>query len=148
MQLLFSFDLTVDKTVMQTLACQLPSAIMQLLFSFDGDTRVHKNLMRPLACQVSYTFDQRLTFAMNDNIFTRVRSGTTFFQFITSDVSVTIFITRRLLGGTWSFSVICNDGWLWVTEWIFSFLNSMLVWCVCGWRWLCLWTAHWWWWWS
>jgi hypothetical protein len=35
---------------MQTLACQLSSTRMQLLFSFDQDTRVEKILMQILAC--------------------------------------------------------------------------------------------------
>ena len=56
MQLLFSFDqdTRVEKTLIQTLACQLSSTLMQLLFSFDQDTRVVKTLIQTLACQFSY----------------------------------------------------------------------------------------------
>jgi hypothetical protein len=46
----------VEKTVMQTLASQLSSALMQLLFSFDRDMRVEKTLMETLASQLSSPF--------------------------------------------------------------------------------------------
>ena len=48
MQLLFSFDqdTRVEKTLMQTLASQLSSTLMQILFSFDRDMRVEKTLMQ------------------------------------------------------------------------------------------------------
>ena len=57
MQLLFSFDqdMRVEKTLIQTLACQLSSTLMQLLFSFDQDMRVEKTLIQTLACQLSST---------------------------------------------------------------------------------------------
>ena len=45
---------------MQTLACQLSSILMQLLFPFDWDTRVEKTLMQTLACQLSSTLMQLL----------------------------------------------------------------------------------------
>ncbi len=62
LQLLFSFDWNtrVEKTFMQTLACQLSSTLMQLLFSFDQDTKVEKTLMQTLACQLSSTLMQLL----------------------------------------------------------------------------------------
>ena len=44
-----------------TLACQLSSTLMQLLFSFDWDTRVEKTLMQTLACQLSCNSCSRLT---------------------------------------------------------------------------------------
>ena len=54
MQLLFSFDqdMGVEKTLIQTLACQLSSTPMQLLFSFDQDMGVEKTLIQTLACQL------------------------------------------------------------------------------------------------
>ena len=45
---------------MQTLACQLSSTLMQLLFSFDRDTTVEKTLMQTLACQLFSTLMQLL----------------------------------------------------------------------------------------
>ena len=62
MQLLFSFDqdVRVEKTLIQTLACQLSSTLMQLLFSFDQDMRVEKTLIQTLACQLSSTLMQLL----------------------------------------------------------------------------------------
>ena len=62
MQLLFSFDqdMRVEKTLIQTLACQLSSTLMQLLFSFDQDMRVEKTLIQTLACQLSSTLMQLL----------------------------------------------------------------------------------------
>ena len=62
MQLLFSFDQDrrVEKTLIQTLACQLSSTLMQLLFSFDQDRRVEKTLIQTLACQLSSTLMQLL----------------------------------------------------------------------------------------
>ena len=61
MQLLFSFDqdMRVEKTLIQTLACQLSSTLMQLLFLFDQDMLVEKTLMQNLACQLSSTLMQR-----------------------------------------------------------------------------------------
>ena len=60
MQVLFSFDqdMRVEKTLIQTLACQLSSTFMQLLFSFDQDMRVEKTLIQTLACQLSSTLMQ------------------------------------------------------------------------------------------
>jgi hypothetical protein len=62
MQLLFSFDrgTRVEKTLMQTLASQLSSTLMQLLFSFDRGTRVEKTLMQTLTSQLSSTLMQLL----------------------------------------------------------------------------------------
>ena len=62
MQLLFSFDqdMRVEKTLLQTLPCQLSSTLMQLLFSFDQDMRVEKTLIQTLACQLSSTLMQLL----------------------------------------------------------------------------------------
>ena len=62
MQLLFSFDQDTrrEKTLIQTLACQLSSTLMQLLFSFDQDKRVEKTLIQTLACQLSSTLMQLL----------------------------------------------------------------------------------------
>jgi hypothetical protein len=56
-QLLFSFDrgMRVEKTLMQTLASQLSSTLMQLLFSFE------KILMQTLASQLSRNSCSRLT---------------------------------------------------------------------------------------
>ena len=45
----------VEKTLIQTLACQLSSTLMQLLLSFDQDMRVEKTLIQTLACQLSST---------------------------------------------------------------------------------------------
>jgi hypothetical protein len=42
-----------EKTLMQTLASQLSSTLMQLLFSFDRGMRVEKTLMQTLASQLS-----------------------------------------------------------------------------------------------
>jgi hypothetical protein len=57
MQLLFSFDrgMRVEETLMQTLASQLSSTLMQLLFSFDRGMRVEKTLMQTLAFQLLST---------------------------------------------------------------------------------------------
>ena len=43
-QLLFSFDqdMGVEKTLIQTLACQLSSTLIQLLFLFDQDMELRK----------------------------------------------------------------------------------------------------------
>ena len=41
-------DMRVQKTLIQTLACQLSSTFMQLLFSFDQDMRVEKTLIQTL----------------------------------------------------------------------------------------------------
>ena len=69
MQLLFSFDqdTRVEKTLIQTLACQLSSTLVQLLFSFDQDTRVEKTLIQTLACQLSSTLMQ-LLFSFDQDI--------------------------------------------------------------------------------
>jgi hypothetical protein len=40
---------------MQTFSSQLSSTLMQLLFSFDWDTRVEKTLMQTLTFQLSST---------------------------------------------------------------------------------------------
>ena len=50
MQLLFWFDrdLSVEKTLIQTLACQLSSTLMQLLFWFDRDLSIEKTLIQIL----------------------------------------------------------------------------------------------------
>ena len=60
MQLLFSFDrgTRVKKILMQTLASQLSSILMQLLLSFTEKTK--KTLMQTLACQLSSTLMQLL----------------------------------------------------------------------------------------
>ena len=50
----------VDKTLIQTLACQLSSTLMQLLFSFDQDMRVEKTLKQTLTSQLSSTLIQLL----------------------------------------------------------------------------------------
>ena len=62
MQLLFLFDQDkrIEKTRIQTLACQLSSTLMRLLFSFDQDMRVEKILIQTLACQLSSTLMQLL----------------------------------------------------------------------------------------
>ena len=52
----------VDKTPVQTLACQLSSTLMQRLFPFNQDTRVKKTLIQTLhACQLSSKSCYRLT---------------------------------------------------------------------------------------
>ena len=63
MQLLFSFDqdMRVEKTLIQTLASQLSSTLMQLLYSFDQGMRVEKTLIQTLACQLSSTLIQTAT---------------------------------------------------------------------------------------
>ena len=63
MHLLFSFDedTTVEKTIKQTLACQLSSSLMQLLFLFDEDTTVEKTIKQTLACQLSSSLMQLLS---------------------------------------------------------------------------------------
>ena len=63
MQLLFSFDqdMRVEKTLIQTLACQLSSTLMQLLFSFDQGMRVEKTLIQTLVCQLLFSFDKDFT---------------------------------------------------------------------------------------
>ena len=50
MQLLFSFDqdMRVEKTLIQTLACQLSSTLMQLLFSFDQNISCKLSLLSTL----------------------------------------------------------------------------------------------------
>ena len=62
MQLLFLFDqdTRIEKTLIQTLACQLLSTLMQLLLSFDQDMSVEKTLIPTLACQLSLTLMQLL----------------------------------------------------------------------------------------
>ena len=45
--------MSVEKTLIQTLASQLSSTLMQLLFSFDQDMRVEKTLIQTLASQLS-----------------------------------------------------------------------------------------------
>ena len=62
MQLLFSFDqdMRVEKTLIQTLACQLSSTLMQLLFSLDQNTRVEKTLIQTFPRQLSSTLMQLL----------------------------------------------------------------------------------------
>ena len=50
----------VDKTLIQTLACQVSSTLMQLLFSFDQDMRVEKTLKQTLTSQLSSTLIQLL----------------------------------------------------------------------------------------
>ena len=62
MQLLFSFDrdMRVEKTLMQTLASQLSSTLVKLMFSFDRGMRVEKTLMQTLASQLSSTLMQPL----------------------------------------------------------------------------------------
>ena len=75
MQLLFSFDqdMRVEKTLIQTLACQLSSTLMQLLFSFDQDMRVEKTLIQTLACQLLSTLMQLLfSFDLDVNEFRKV----------------------------------------------------------------------------
>ena len=54
-RLLFSFDhnMRFEKTLIQTIACQLSSTLMQLLFSFDQDMRVEKTLIQTLGCKLS-----------------------------------------------------------------------------------------------
>ena len=54
MQFLFSFnqDMRVEKTLIQTLACQLSSTLAQLLFSFDQDMRVEETLIQTFASQL------------------------------------------------------------------------------------------------
>jgi hypothetical protein len=49
----FEWDTRVEKTVMQTLASQLSSTLMQLLFSFEWDMRVEKTVMQTLTSQLS-----------------------------------------------------------------------------------------------
>ena len=51
---------TVQKTLIQTLASQLSSTLMQLLFWFDKDTRVEKTVIQTLACQLLSTLMQFL----------------------------------------------------------------------------------------
>ena len=45
--------MTVEKTFIQTLSCQLSSTLMQLLFSFDQDMTVEKTLIQTVAGQLS-----------------------------------------------------------------------------------------------
>ena len=56
-QLLFSFDqdMGVEKTLIQTLSCQLSSTFMQLLFSFEQELGVEKTLIETLTCKHSST---------------------------------------------------------------------------------------------
>ena len=57
----------VDKTLIQTLACQLSSTLMQLLFSFDQDMRVEKTLKQTLTSQLSSTLIQ-LSFSFGQDM--------------------------------------------------------------------------------
>ena len=50
----------LEKTLIQTFACQLSSTLMQLLFLFDEDMRVKKTFIQTLACQLSSTLMQLL----------------------------------------------------------------------------------------
>ena len=95
MQLLFSFDqdMKVEKTLIQTLACQLLSTLMQLLFSFDQDMRVEKTLIQTLACQLSSTLIQ-LLFSFDQD--TRVKK----LSYKLSLVNFHSRLTRTLLTGT------------------------------------------------
>ena len=52
----------VEKTLIQTLACQLSSTLMQLLFSFDKDMRVEKTLIQTLVSQLSSTLMKLFSF--------------------------------------------------------------------------------------
>ena len=65
MQLLFSFhqDMRVEKTLIQTLACQLSRTLMQLLSAFDQDMRVEKTLVQTLSCHNSHNTHRRLIWA-------------------------------------------------------------------------------------
>jgi hypothetical protein len=49
-----------EKTLVETLASQLSSTLMQLLFSFDRGMRIEKTLMQTLASQLSSTLMQLL----------------------------------------------------------------------------------------
>ena len=49
----FYQDMRVEKTLIQTLACQLSLTLMQLLFSFDQDKRLDITLIQTLAYQFS-----------------------------------------------------------------------------------------------
>ena len=57
----FDQDLRVEKTLIQTLAFQLLLTLVQLLFSFDQDMRVEKTLIQTLACQLLCNPYPRLT---------------------------------------------------------------------------------------
>ena len=77
-QLLFSFDqdMRVEKTFIQTLACQLSPTLIQLLFSFDQDMIVEKTLIQTLACQLLSTLMQLLfSFVINPNSNSTKESG-------------------------------------------------------------------------
>ena len=69
MQLLFTFDqdMTVEKTLIQTLASQLSSTLMQFLFSFDQDIRVERTLTRNFASQLSCNSCSRFTTCKRGN---------------------------------------------------------------------------------
>ena len=56
-QLLFAFDqdIRVEKTLRQTLACQLSSTLMQLFFSFEQDMRIEKTLTQTFVSHLSST---------------------------------------------------------------------------------------------
>ena len=60
--ILFSLDqdMRVEKTLIQTLAPQLSSTLMQLLFPFDQDMRVEETLIQTLVCQLPSTLMQLL----------------------------------------------------------------------------------------
>ena len=87
MQLLFSFDLDmrVEKTLIQTLASQLSSTLIQLLFSFDQDMRVEKTLIQTLASQLSSTLIQ-LLFSFDQDM----RVEKTLIQTLASQLSSTL----------------------------------------------------------
>ena len=58
---------------MQTLACQLSSTLMHLLFLFDWDKRVEKILMQTLACQLSLVNSHQLLSCNSCSCLTRTR---------------------------------------------------------------------------
>ena len=80
MQLLFSFDrgMRVEKGLMQTLASQLSSTLMQLLFSFDQGMRVEKTLLQNLASQLSCNSCYRLTRVLE--MYTKIHTKRTVFS--------------------------------------------------------------------
>ena len=51
----------VEETILQTLACQISSTLIQLLFLFDQDIRLRETFLQTLACRTSmqplFSFD-------------------------------------------------------------------------------------------
>ena len=79
----------LEKTLIQTVSCQLSSTLMQLLFSFDQDMRVEKSLIQTLAYQLSSSTLMQLLFSFDQDM----RVEKTFIQTLAYQLSSTLNTT-------------------------------------------------------